>query len=96
MSNKDICRFKFIYQEQKIIEYDKNKTVESLLVEFLRQTNSKIELSIEKINFLYNSKILNKKDILPKQIKDVLKGNFAEFPIRVIKDIGNIIGGNVI
>ena len=96
MSNKDIGRFKFFYQEQKIIEYDRNKTVESLLVEFLRQTNSKIELAIEKINFLYHSKIINKKDILPKQIKDVFKGEFAEFPIKVMKDLGNIIGGNII
>ena len=96
MSNKDIRMFKFFYQEQKIIEYDRNKTVESLLVEFLRQTNSKIELAIEKIKFLYHSKIINKKDILPKLIKDIFKGDFIEFPIKVMKDIGNIIGGNII
>ena len=37
----DIRSFRFCYGETKLISYDRNKTIESLLNQFLTETNSK-------------------------------------------------------
>ena len=89
----DTRRYKFCYGDTKIISFDRNKTIESLLNQFLTETNSKKTLDPAKIYFMYNSHILNQPDKISKTIKDVLKGQHAEFKINVT-DTEGVIGGH--
>ena len=88
----EIKQFKFVYQEDILIPFNINETIQSLLSEFLKRTNSRQVLDIEKISFMCNTNIINKKENLPKKIRDVIKGNFPQFTIK-IRDTDNIIGG---
>ncbi len=84
--------FKFVYGDTKTITYDRNQTVESLLNEFLTQTNSVKTLDPSKIYFMYNSHIVNEKKKLTKKISEVFKGAAYEFKINVT-DTEGVIGG---
>ena len=84
--------FKFVYGDTKTITYDRNQTVESLLNEFLTQTNSVKTLDPSKIYFMYNSHIDNEKKKLTKKISEVFKGAAYEFKINVT-DTEGVIGG---
>ena len=81
----DIRIFKFCYGDTKIISYDSSKTIESLLNQFLTETNLKKKtLDPEKIQFIHKSHILNLPSQISKAIKEVLKGQHAVFKIHVI------------
>ena len=88
----DVRSFKFVYGESKVISFDRGNTVESLLKEFLRQTNSKDTLDPSKIYFMYNSHIINEGKKLNKKISEVFKGAGMEFKISVT-DTEGVIGG---
>ena len=88
----DVRSFKFVYGDSKTIQYNKNNTVESLLKEFLKQTNSKDTLDPAKIYFMYNCYIINEQKKLSKKISEVFKGAAMEFKISVT-DTEGVIGG---
>ena len=88
----DVRSFKFCYGDIKIINYNRNNTIESLLNEFLSQTNSIRTLDPSKIYFMYNSHILNQQKKIKKPIKDVFRGATHEFKITVT-DTEGVIGG---
>ena len=86
----DVRSFKFIYGDIIVISFYRGNTVESLLKEFLRHTNSKDTLDPSKIYFVYNSHIINIEKILNKKISEVFKGEGREFKISVT-DLEGII-----
>lgn len=54
---------------------DRNSTIEELLLEFLKQTNSRIDLSRTKIDFLYRNIFLNDPSFLYIKSSKLLKKN---------------------
>ena len=93
--------YKFIFNYNsgnKVLIYQNNKTIKSLLERFLTETNSKMVLAHDEIQFIYNSKILNTDDGLKKNINELFKPKIIKgqkvflFTIKVL-ETSNIIGG---
>ena len=86
----------FIYGENddnKLIMYNRNEQMVSLLNQFLRETNSIMELDFKKITFMHHNTILNKPENLTIAIKEVIKTNTNNnIQIKVL-DTNGIIGG---
>ena len=80
--------------DKKIFRYDDSLTFESMLTQFLIDTNSKRDLSIDHISFLCQSKVLNAPDNLPKLISSFFKTKNKTYIIAV-KWTNDIIGGNI-
>ena len=91
----DIRSFKFCYGENITINFDRNRTIEDLLNQFLDETNSIRTLDPSKIYFMYNSHIINQPIKLSKAIKDIFKGATREFKITVT-DTEGVIGGKAL
>ena len=87
-------KFETTYEDSnyKFYSFDIETTIESMLLTFLNNTNSKITLDPAKIAFFYLERFLNQKnsDFLKKKIKDVLRIQKNICKIRVI-DIANIM-----
>ncbi len=88
------CPFLFNYgEENKLIMYNRDSQIEALLNDFLRQTNSIMNLDFKKITFMHHNIILNKPDNLNKKISEVIRTNTTKnLNIKVI-DTNGIIGG---
>ena len=74
------------------ITFSKDSTIEQLLLEFLRQTNSVMTLEESKIVFMNKSRIMNKPDNLQKKISSHFNNSVKMIEIKVI-DTANILGG---
>ena len=87
-------KFETTYEDSnyKFYSFDIETTIESMLLNFLNTTNSKITLDPDEIAFFYLERFLNQKnnDFLKKKIKDVLRIQKNICKIRVI-DIANIM-----
>ncbi len=66
--------------------------MEKILWQFLRESNSILDLSTDKIQFIYKSKILNSPLYLKKKAKEIFRLLDHNNLIQV-KDPGDIIGG---
>ena len=88
------CPFLFNYgEENKLIMYNRDSQIEALLNDFLRQTNSIMNLDFKQITFMHHNIILNKPDNLHKKISEIIKTNTKKnLNIKVI-DTNGIIGG---
>ena len=86
----------FIYgenEDNKLIMFNRNDQMKSLLNQFLRETNSIMELDFKKITFMHRNTILNKPENLTIAIKEVIKTNTNNnIQIKVL-DTNGIIGG---
>ena len=75
----------------KTFEYNTSCTIENMLKDFLKKTNSKDTLDIKDISFMFNGKILNKGNILKKTVGQVFRTS-SNIPIKVT-DTNDVIGG---
>ena len=85
------------------IEYDSSKTIKEMLIDFVKQNNSKLRIaskdieSFEKnlspdlLTFVVKAKILNQDKIAKKKVGDIFKINNCT--VKII-DAGSILGGN--
>ena len=79
--------------QTKNMEFTKDTKVKDALIEYLKSTNSKIDLSPERIKFLWIASILNNQINLDKSLEQIFKKRTTNnFKIKVI-DIENSIGG---
>ena len=76
----------------KVYEYEDSLTINEMLLDFLKQTNSKMTLDTDKICFVFGG-ILNTPRFLNRTIKEVFKkqNNVAI----LVKDPGDIVGGDI-
>ena len=92
MQTKEI-KFKTTDEDinRRTFNYNVSCTIKDMLLNFLRETNSKMVLKPNEISFLYKALLINKSDILNKKVGEIFrhKQNVA---INVI-DTNNIIGG---
>ena len=80
--------------DNRLFECDSSWTIKQMLEYFLSQTNSKMILDIDKIVFMHSNVIINAPNMLDKKVEKIFnKRNNA--PIKVQKDLGNIIGGKL-
>ena len=89
--------FKFHTDENdkdKDITFSKESTIEELLMEFLKQTNSVMTLDQDKIVFMNKAKIMNKPDNLKKKIGSYFNNSVKMVEIKVL-DTGNVLGGEI-
>ena len=76
----------------KIFPYDGSMTIENMLSDFLRKTNSKFTLDANAIVFQYHAFLLNKGDNLKKTVAEIFKKNTKNVAIKVT-DYQKVIGG---
>ena len=94
MGNQKICIiFKCVNNEEccKEIYFSKNTIVNNTLIQYLKITNSKIELSPKKIVFMYYNILLNNEKNLNKRLSDLNFKNDKNY-VRVV-DTYDIFGG---
>ncbi len=77
---------------KQMFEFDSSDNIRGILNSFLKKTNSKNELSLEKIQFVYKGKLLNSPQFLEKNAKEIFR--FQNHKIKVW-DVNNIIGGEL-
>ena len=65
---------------KKFFQFERETTIEEMLLTFLKNSNSKVTLDPSEICFFFNNRILNKNNNLKKKIKDVFR-----FPNTCIK-----------
>ena len=75
---------------KQLFTFDSNITIKEMLNDFLKKTNSKIELQSEDIQFIYKGKILNTPNYLNRFVGDIFKLNNHKVKVW---DSKNIIGG---
>ena len=81
-----------MYDDKSIfLTFPKNTKLEDALFKFLKEINSEISLSRDKISFLSGCKILNAPENLQKNLFHIFKPKINN-PIRVVKT-GDVIGG---
>ena len=81
-----------MYDDKSIfLTFPENTKLEDALFKFLKEINSEISLSRDKISFLSGCKILNAPENLQKNLFHIFKPKINN-PIRVVKT-GNVIGG---
>ena len=81
--------------EEKRMKFPKTTSIRDALIQFLKETHSKIELSIDGIIFKYLSIILNNEKNLNKRFLDLKLKNKIKVKVIDFKDIyGN--GGNIV
>ena len=78
----------------QLFEFEPHLKIRDMLKIFLSKTQSRNELSLSLIEFVYNGKILNSPLFLDKYIKDIFRFN-NNSKVRVI-DTQKIIGGNML
>ena len=78
--------------QKKTFEFNKEYTIKEMLLQYLRDTNSRMILDPNKIMFMYGGKILNHEKFFNKKIKELFKHNNIQIQIT---DTGGIIGGNI-
>ncbi len=76
---------------KRIFKYDTSLTIEDMLLDFLRKTNSKMILDPNQISFLFKALLINKKENLQKKVGEVFRSTH-NIAINVI-DTNYIIGG---
>ena len=76
---------------KRIFKYDTSLTIEDMLLDFLRETNSKMVLDPNQISFLFKALLINKKENLQKKVGEVFRSTH-NIAINVI-DTNFIIGG---
>ncbi len=76
---------------KRIFKYDTSLTIEDMLLDFLRETNSKMVLDPNQISFLFKALLINKKENLQKKVGEVFRSTH-NIAINVI-DTNYIIGG---
>ena len=81
--------FQTNYEDSNKFQFERETTIEEMLLTFLKNSNSKVTLDPSEISFIYNAIILNTNNNLKKKIKDVFKSPYA-CQIRVI-DTSNIL-----
>ena len=82
-----ISRFKL---NDKIFQFNKLITIESMLKTFLKLINLNISLDPKDIIFMYNSRILNTEKYLHKKVSDIFRNVYGNYNIKVI-ECGNIV-----
>ena len=88
--------FKFHTDENdknRVITFSRESTIEELLMDFLRKTNSKMTLDQDKIVFMNKAKIMNKPENLKKKIGAYFNNSVKMIEIKVL-DTKNVLGGN--
>ena len=78
--------------QKKPFEFDETLTIKEMLLDFLKKTNSKMILDMNKISFMLGAKILNQNIYLNKALKEVFRDNNK--PIKII-DAEGIVGGKI-
>ena len=76
----------------KVFPYDGSMTIQDMLNDFLRKTNSKITLDSNAIVFQYHAFLLNKGDNLKKTVAQIFKKDKKNVAIKV-NDYQKVIGG---
>ena len=79
MGDKRPFLFSYGEEENKLIMYNRNEKIQLLLEQFLRETNSIMDLDFKKITFMHRNTILNKPENLIKSINEVIKTNTNSF-----------------
>jgi hypothetical protein len=75
---------------KQLFLFASNITIKEMLNNFLQQTNSKIELHSDNIQFIYKGKILNTPSFLDKKVGEIFR--LSNHKVKVM-DSKNIIGG---
>jgi hypothetical protein len=75
---------------KQLFLFASNITIKEMLNNFLQQTNSKIELHSDNIQFIYKGKILNTPAFLDKKVGEIFR--LSNHKVKVM-DSKNIIGG---
>ena len=75
---------------KQLFVFDPSLTVKEMLQIFLKDTQSKSELNLDQIQFVFKGKILNSPQFLDKHLRDIFR--FSNHKIKVW-DSKNIIGG---
>ena len=79
---------------KKLFEFEPSLKIRDMLKIFLSKTQSRNELNLSLIHFVYKGKVLNSPLFLDKYIKDVFRFNNNN-KVRVL-GTKNIIGGNML
>lgn len=79
--------------KNRLFIFDYDSTFESILKQFLRESNSKMVLNPNKIQFLCKSKMLNSDEMIHTKASSFFKILNNSYTVQVF-DANNIIGGN--
>ena len=77
---------------KQLFVFEPSLTIREMLNIFLRDTESKSELSLDQIQFVFKGKILNSPQFFDLHLRDIFR--FSNHKVKVW-DSKNIIGGNI-
>ena len=75
-------RFSLYDMNEKVISFPASTLIRDALIEYLKETNSRIDISPEKIFFLFNAKVLNSEQYLNKTLEEVKIKNNSKINVR--------------
>ena len=86
----------FYYEDEEELKMivPETTTVKEALINFLNDKNLANDLSLEKISFLWGSRILNRPQNLDKSLIQIFKTNNGNFKKIIVKDTSYIIGSD--
>ena len=80
-------RFRYFDFPNKIISFPSSTLIKDALIEYLKETNSIIDISPEKKMFTFNAKILNTEKYLNKTLRNLKITNNSKIEVRNIMEI---------